>query len=106
MVKGPSLALMRMFSGPQLLFVRYTGLKSLNCTIDLMVGDVYLVEILDGMRLPNGLIFLVKIDNNLATGDIVNPLHHAVLEFRSFCVFCILKNMLLGSLLLILYPYL
>ena len=86
------MALMRMFSGAQLLFVRYTGLKSLNCTIDLMVGDVYLVEILDGMRLPNGLIFLVKIDNNLATGDIVNPLHHAVSESRSFCVFCILRH--------------
>ena len=88
---------MRIFSGAQLLFVQYTGLKSLNCTIDLMVGDVYLVEILDGMRLPNGLIFLVKIDNNLATDGIVYPLHHAVSECRSFCVFCILKNMLLGN---------
>ena len=44
-----------------------------------------------------GLIILVKIDNNLATGGIVYPLHHAVLEPRLFCSFYILKNMLLGN---------
>ena len=36
-----------------------------------MVGDILYAGILNGLRLPFGLIFLVKIDNNLATGGIV-----------------------------------
>ena len=49
------------------------------------------------MRLPFGLIIFVKIDNNLATGGIVYPLHLAVLEPRLFYMFYILKNMLLDN---------
>ena len=45
-----------------------------------MVGDILYAGILNGLRLPFGLIFLVKIDNNLATGGIAYPLHLAVLE--------------------------
>ncbi len=62
-----------------------------------MVGDILYAGILNGLRLPFGLIFLVKIDNNLATDGIVYPLHLAVLKPRLFCLFYILKNMLLGN---------
>ena len=62
-----------------------------------MVGDILYAEKLNGLRLPFGLIFLVKIDNNLAMGGIVYPLHLAVSEPKSLCLFCILKNMLLGN---------
>ena len=62
-----------------------------------MVGDVSFAEILSGIRLPFDLIILVKIDDNLATGGIVYPLHLAVLKPRLFCLFYILKNMLLGN---------
>ena len=49
------------------------------------------------VRFSFDLIILVKIDNNLANGGFVYPLHHAVSESRSFCVFWILKNVLLGK---------
>ncbi len=49
-----------------------------------MAGDIQLAEILNGIRLPFGIIFLVEIDNNLATDGIVYPLHHAVSEPRLY----------------------
>ena len=70
---------------------------SLNGKVDLLAGDIQFAEILNGIRLPFGLIFLVKIDHNLTTGGIVYPLHLAVLKPRLFCLFYILKNMLLGN---------
>ena len=62
-----------------------------------MAGDIWFAEILNSLRLPFDLIFLVKIDNDLAMGGFVYPLHLAVLEPQSFWVFCALKNMLLGN---------
>ncbi len=62
-----------------------------------MAGDIQFAEILRGLRLPFGWIFLVKIDNNLATGGLVYPLYFGVLEPQSLCVFCKLKNILLGN---------
>ena len=62
-----------------------------------MVGDVQLAGILNGIRLLFGLTFLVRIDDNLVTGGIVYRIHHTVSEPKSFCVFCILKNILLGN---------
>ncbi len=50
--------------------------------IDLMADDAQFAEILNGIRLLFGLIFLVKIDNNLAMSGIVFPLHLAVSEPR------------------------
>ena len=84
-------------SGAELLLVWYTGLVSLDGTVDLLAGDIQFAEILNGIRLPFGLIFLVKIDHNLTTGGIVYPLHLAVSEPKLLCLFCILKNMLLGN---------
>ena len=62
-----------------------------------MVGGVYFAEMLNCIRLSFDLIILVRIDNNLAMGGIVYPLHLAVSEPKSLCLFCILKNMLLGN---------
>ncbi len=84
----------------QLLVSRWlaeSGVRSLVGNPCQFVIDIIPISLKVYSVIMFGLIILVKIDNNLATGGIVYPLHLAVLEPRLFCLFYILKNMLLGN---------